>query len=144
MNIDWINFTPYSALAGGLLIGLAAALMLLVNGRIAGISGIAGSLLQRPRAGDFGWRIAFLAGIVAAPLLYSLVALLPEGRIDTSWGPLILSGLLVGYGTRLGSGCSSGHGVCGLSRLSGRSLVATLTFMGAAFLTVFVTRHLFA
>ena len=144
MNIDWINFTPYSALAGGLLIGLAAALMLLLNGRIAGISGIVGSLLQRPRGGDFGWRFAFLAGIVAAPLLYSLVALLPEGRIDTSWGPLIVSGLLVGYGTRLGSGCSSGHGVCGLSRLSGRSLVATLTFMGAAFLTVFVTRHLFA
>ena len=144
MNIDWMNFSPYSALAGGLLIGLGAALMLLLNGRVAGISGIAGSLLQRPRGGDFGWRIAFLAGIVAAPLLYSLVALLPEGRIDTGWGPLILSGLLVGYGTRLGSGCSSGHGVCGLSRLSGRSLVATLTFMGAAFLSFFVTRHLFA
>jgi uncharacterized membrane protein YedE/YeeE len=144
MTIDWINFTPFSATVGGLLVGLSAAVLLLFNGRIAGISGIVGGLLQRPRAGDFAWRIAFTAGLIAAPVLYQLVAQLPESRIDAEPGMLIVAGLLVGFGTRLGSGCTSGHGVCGLSRRSPRSLVATLTFMAAGFLTVFALRHLFA
>jgi uncharacterized membrane protein YedE/YeeE len=140
MSIDWINFTAFGALVGGLLIGLSAALLLFFNGRIAGISGIVGGLLARPRSGDYAWRIAFVAGLIAAPVLYQRIAQLPESRIDADWGTLILAGLLVGFGTRLGSGCTSGHGVCGLSRLSPRSLVATLTFMAAGFLTVFATR----
>ena len=144
MTIDWIHFTPWSALAGGLLIGLAAAVLLLLEGRIAGISGIIAGLLRRWNAGEAGWRIAFLAGLIGAPLLYSLFATLPESRFDVGSGGLIVAGLLVGYGTRLGSGCTSGHGVCGLSRGSIRSLAATLTFMATGFATVFVTRHLFA
>jgi len=143
MTLDWTHFTPWSALAGGLLIGLAAALLLLVNGRIAGISGIIGSLLPKPPKGDSAWRLAFAGGLLAAPLLYSLFAALPASQVDAGWGTLVIAGLLVGFGTRLGSGCTSGHGVCGLSRLSPRSLVATLTFMALGFATVFVTRHLF-
>ena len=141
MTIAWNAFTPWSALAGGVLIGLAVAMFVLLNGRIAGISGVVGGLL-RPSRGDIAWRAAFIAGLVAAPLLYALVAPLPALRIDAQYGALVLAGLLVGVGTRLGSGCTSGHGVCGLSRLSLRSLVATLLFMGAGFATVFVTRHL--
>lgn len=142
MTFDWNHFTPFSALAGGLLIGLAAALLLSFNGRIAGISGIMGGLLARPRAGEFGWRAAFVLGLLLAPALYRLFADLPEGRIDAGWATLVAAGLMVGYGSRLGSGCTSGHGVCGLSRLSPRSLVATLTFMAAGFVTVFVARHM--
>ena len=141
MTFDWNHFTPFSALAGGLLIGLAAALLLSFNGRIAGISGIMGGLLARPRAEEFGWRAAFVLGLLLAPALYRLFADLPESRIDAGWATLIAAGLMVGYGSRLGSGCTSGHGVCGLSRLSPRSLVATLTFMAAGFVTVFVARH---
>ena len=140
MSIDWQAFTPWTAVAGGLLIGLAAVLFALLNGGIAGISGIVGGLL-RPRRGDVAWRLAFGAGLIAAPLAYSLVAALPMPRIDADTGLLVLAGLLVGLGTRYGAGCTSGHGVCGLSRLSGRSLVATLGFMGAGFVTVFVLRH---
>jgi uncharacterized membrane protein YedE/YeeE len=143
MAIDWLHFTPWTALAGGLLIGLAAAAFVLFNGRIAGISGILGGLL-RPAQGDIAWRVAFLAGLIAAPLAYALFAPLPEVRIDAGDGPLVAAGLLVGLGTRYGSGCTSGHGVCGLSRLSPRSLVATGAFMLAGFITVFVLRHLFA
>ena len=142
MTIDWNHFTPSAALAGGLLIGLAAALLLSFNGRIAGISGIMGGLLARPRAGEFGWRAAFVLGLLLAPALYRLFADLPESRIDADWATLVAAGLMVGYGSRLGSGCTSGHGVCGLSRLSPRSLVATLTFMAAGFVTVFVARHM--
>ena len=127
--IDWTHFTPWTSLAGGLLIGTAAAMFLLLNGRIAGISGILGGLL-RPRAGDIGWRVAFIAGLLAAPLLYQLAAPLPAVQIDAGTAVLVVAGLLVGIGTRYGSGCTSGHGVCGLSRLSPRSLVATLAFMG--------------
>jgi len=141
MSIDWNHFTPLAALAGGVLIGISAAMFALLNGRIAGISGVLGGLL-RPTKGDMAWRIAFVLGLVGAPLVYVLFAALPKPQIDASYGALILAGLLVGIGTRYGSGCTSGHGVCGLSRLSPRSLVATAAFMGAGFVTVFVTRHL--
>jgi uncharacterized membrane protein YedE/YeeE len=141
MSIDWNHFTPLAALAGGVLIGIAAAMFVLLNGRIAGISGVLGGLLM-PSTGDTGWRIAFVLGLVGAPLVYLLFAALPKPQIDAGYGALILAGLLVGIGTRYGSGCTSGHGVCGLSRLSPRSLVATAAFMGAGFVTVFVTRHL--
>jgi len=141
MTIDWTAFTPWHALAGGALIGLAAALLVLLNGRIAGISGVLGALLV-PKRGDIAWRVAFIGGLVAAPFVYTLFDALPLPRIDASMGALAAAGLLVGIGTRYGSGCTSGHGVCGLSRLSPRSLVATLAFMGAGFATVFVLRHI--
>lgn len=143
MTIDWNAFTPWTALAGGALIGLAAALFVLLNGRIAGISGILGGLL-RPAQGDTLWRLAFLAGLIGAPLLYALAVPLPVSRIDAEGAALVGAGLLVGVGTRYGAGCTSGHGVCGLSRLSPRSLVATLAFMGAGFASVFIIRHLLA
>ena len=141
MTIDTLHFTPWSALAGGLLIGIAAAALILLNGRIAGISGVLGGLL-RPVSGDRGWRIAFLLGLVAAPLAYQLGAPLPEVRVEAGTATLAVAGLLVGIGTRYGAGCTSGHGVCGLSRLSPRSLAATAAFMLAGFATVFVLRHL--
>ena len=143
MTVNWTDFTPWSALGGGLLIGLAVALFVLFNGRIAGISGIVGGLL-RPATGERGWRIAFLLGLVAAPLVYTLAAPLPAMRIEAGTGTLIAAGLLVGMGTRYGAGCTSGHGVCGLARGSVRSLAATLAFMGAGFATVFIVRHLLA
>jgi uncharacterized protein len=139
--IDWANFTPWTALAGGVFIGISAAILVLFIGRIAGISGIAGGLL-RPASGDIGWRLAFLAGLVAAPLVYGLFHILPAIAVDAGTGTLVAAGLLVGIGTRYGSGCTSGHGVCGISRLSPRSLAATCVFMGAGFATVFVVRHL--
>ena len=141
MNIDWANFTPWASLAGGLLIGLATAMLLLFNGRIAGISGIVGSLL-RPVKGDVWWRVAFILGLIVASFVYGLVAPLPNVMVDADMATLIVAGLLVGVGTRYGSGCTSGHGICGISRLSLRSLVATLLFMLAGFITVFVVRHL--
>ena len=143
MQIDWSNFTPWASLAGGMLIGLSAAVFVLFNGRIAGISGILGGLLEWPK-GDIAWRVAFLAGLIGAPLAYGAVLTLPEVRIDADFPTLIIAGLLVGVGTRYGSGCTSGHGVCGLSRMSPRSLVATVAFMLAGFATVFVVRHLIA
>ena len=141
MNIDWTAFTPYSALAGGMLIGLAAALFAALNGRIAGISGIVGGLLV-PRAGDVAWRIAFVAGMFAAPLGWLVFTRLPEIRIDAGFPLLIVAGLVVGLSTRYGAGCTSGHGVCGIARVSPRSIVATLAFMSTGFATVFVMRHL--
>lgn len=141
MSINWNAFTPWSALVGGMLIGLATALFVLLNGRIAGISGVLGGLLK-PLAGDVLWRVAFVAGLIVAPLVYTLVSVVPAVQIDAEYGALIAAGLLVGVGTRYGAGCTSGHGVCGLSRLSLRSLVATATFMGAGFVTVFAMRHL--
>ena len=143
MTIDMIAFTPWTALTGGILIGLSAALLVLLNGRIAGVSGVLGGLLS-PAQGDKAWRAAFLIGIVLAPLAYPMIASLPPVQIDAGYGTLVVSGLLVGMGTRYGGGCTSGHGVCGLSRLSPRSLLATLAFMGVGFLTVFVVRHLLA
>jgi len=126
-----------------MLIGLSAAVFVLFNGRIAGIGGILGGLLEWPK-GDIAWRVAFLAGLIGAPLVYGAVLTLPEVRIDADFPTLIIAGLLVGVGTRYGSGCTSGHGVCGLSRMSPRSLVATVAFMLAGFATVFVVRHLIA
>ena len=145
MTIDWVHFTPWASLLGGLILGLASAIFILFNGRILGISGILGGLLT-PRTGDIGWRLTFLLGMAASPAVLSWLApvgFLPAPRIDASDGLIVVAGLLVGLGTRYGSGCTSGHGVCGLSRLSPRSLVATLSFMGAGFATVFVVRHLF-
>ena len=140
MSIDWNAFTPWSSLFGGLLIGLAAAMFVLLNGRVAGISGVLGGLLI-PLRGDVLWRVAFVGGIVVAPVIYSLFLVLPQVQIDANYAALITAGLLVGVGTRYGAGCTSGHGVCGLSRLSLRSLAATATFMGAGFAVVFFMRH---
>ena len=145
MVIDWVNFTPWASLGGGLVLGLAAAIFILLNGRILGISGILGGLLL-PRLGDIGWRISFLLGMAAAPMVFAWLTpadFLAAPRIEAGYALIVAAGLLVGLGTRYGSGCTSGHGVCGLSRLSPRSLVATLTFMGAGFAIVFVVRHLF-
>lgn len=143
MSIDWIHFSPWTALVGGVLLGLASAAFILINGRVLGISGILGGLLI-PRHGDTSWRVFFLLGLVLAPITLSLLApgLISAPRIDASHVVVVIAGLLVGFGTRYGSGCTSGHGVCGLSRLSPRSLVATLTFMAAGFTTVYVIRHL--
>jgi len=138
MSIDWTHFTPWSSLAGGVLIGLAAAMLVLLNGRIAGISGIVGGLVAA-RRGDAAWRVAFVLGLFAAPLVMLLYATAP--RIDAGAGTLAVAGLLVGLGTSYGSGCTSGHGVCGLSRLSPRSLVATAAFMAAGVATVYLARH---
>lgn len=143
MTIAWNEFTPWSALAGGALIGAAAALLVLFNGRVAGISGVLGALL-RPERGEVAWRLLFLIGLVGAPWLYALFAPWPALRIEAGWGGLVAAGLLVGIGTRYGAGCTSGHGVCGLSRLSPRSMAATAVFMAAGFATVFVLRHLLA
>lgn len=143
MNVDWANFTPYSALMGGALLGIAVTVLLLWNGRIAGISGILGGLLQ-PKAGDVAWRVVFILGLMASPLVYSLFTALPSIEIEADLPILVLAGLLVGIGTRYGAGCTSGHGVCGLARVSPRSLVATLSFMFAGFITVWLVRHLFA
>jgi hypothetical protein len=145
MTIDWTHFTPWASLAGGLLLGLASALFILLNGRILGISGILGGLLKR-QPGDIGWRMAFVLGMLAAPLTLGLIApagLVSAPRIEASYLLVVVAGLLVGYGTRMGSGCTSGHGVCGLSRLSPRSMVATASFMAAGFVIVYLMRHLF-
>jgi hypothetical protein len=141
--IDWAHFTPWTSLGGGIMIGVAAAMLVLLNGRIAGISGIIGGVL-RPAAGDMAWRFAFILGLLVAPAAHLLVAEPAPPTIEASYPVLLLAGLLVGAGTRYGSGCTSGHGVCGLSRLSPRSLAATLTFMAAGVATVFVVRHLLA
>ena len=143
MTIDWANFTPWTSLAGGIVIGLASTLLLILNGRIAGISGIVGGLL-RPQRGDISWRIAFVVGLVISPLMFALVAQLPSVQIDAGYWTLIIAGLLVGLGTRYGSGCTSGHGICGLSRRSPRSVAATVAFMFAGFVTVYIVRHLLA
>ena len=140
MLIDWQNFTPWSALAGGAIIGLAAALLVLFNGRIAGISGIIGGLIKQ-KVGDTQWRLAFMLGLIVAPILWQLFAALPNIQIDSSYTLLIMAGLITGIGTRYGSGCTSGHGICGISRVSPRSIVATLAFMSTGFVTVYIMRH---
>jgi len=138
------NFTPLSALVGGVLIGLSASLLWLTTGRVAGISGIVGGLLG-PERGDVNWRLAFLAGLMAAPLFAAAATgALPTVTIAASWPTLVLGGLLVGFGTRLGGGCTSGHGVCGVARLSPRSLLATLLFMTAGATVAIIVRHGFA
>lgn len=143
MSIDWTHFTPGTSLVGGLLIGLASALFILANGRIAGISGILGGLL-RPGGNDVVWRLAFLLGLIMAPAVASLFIVTSAPTIDASAEMLVVAGLLVGIGTRYGGGCTSGHGICGLSRLSPRSLIATLAFMASGMAIVFVMRHLLA
>jgi len=143
MNLDWAHFTPWASLTGGVILGIASAIFILVNGRILGISGILGGLLP-PKVGDTTWRIAFLLGFAAAPTVFHAVVpaqYITAPRIDASELMVVVAGLLVGIGTRYASGCTSGHGVCGLSRLSPRSLVATASFMGAGFATVYLVRH---
>lgn len=141
MTIDWNHFTPWASLLGGILIGLAAALLVSLRGRVLGISGIVGGLLAlRPRD-DYGWRLAFLLGLLAAPAAWALFAQPVQPRIEAGWGTLVVAGLLVGAGTRCGSGCTSGHGVCGLAQGSPRSLVATLAFMATGVATVYLVRH---
>ena len=135
------DFTPVSGLVGGLLIGLAVTLMMLLNGRIAGISGIVGGLVN-PKAGDTGWRVAFVVGLLLGALAYILTVGWPTPvQVLASPPAILVGGLLVGFGTRLGSGCTSGHGLCGMARFSRRSMVATAVFFGVAMLTVFLTRH---
>lgn len=140
MTLDWTHFTPWTSLAGGVLIGLAAALFILLNGRVLGVSGILTGLVRAQR-GDLGWRLAFVAGLLFAPTVWALFVRPLEARIEAGPALLVAAGLLVGWGSGYGSGCTSGHGVCGLSRLSPRGLAATLVFMGAGFATVFVVRH---
>jgi len=141
MQIDWLAFTPGPAFFGGILLGLAAALYAILHGRILGTSGIVSGLLS-PKEGDVNWRLSLALGILSAPLLSSLFFDLHTTTvIDADWISIIVAGLLVGFGANYGSGCTSGHGVCGLSRLSPRSLVATVSFMTAGFLIVFVIRH---
>ena len=142
MTIDWLSFTPIPSLLGGMLLGIAAALYVLLHGRILGISGIVSGLMH-PKEGDRAWRITLILGLITAPLLAALFfEIRPIVEVDTDWFAVLLAGVLVGFGTQYGSGCTSGHGICGLSRLSPRSLVATLSFMAAGFLTVYVIRHL--
>lgn len=141
IDIAWGQFTPWTALGGGALIGIAAAILLLFNGRMAGISGILGGILTADRA-EIPWRAAFIAGLFLAPVIWLMVAELPPIEINAGYPVIVIAGLLVGIGTRYGSGCTSGHGVCGISRLSPRSLVATVTFMVAGFCTVYIVRHL--
>lgn len=145
MTIDWQNFTPWTSLAGGILIGLSTVMLIVFRGRIAGISGILGGLLQLSGTppGHYSWRIAFVLGILVSSLVYGLFAVMPLSQIDSSYPMVILAGLLVGFGTRMGSGCTSGHAVCGLGRASPRSLVATLSFMVSGFLTAFIVHQLF-
>ena len=143
MQIDWFSFTPIPSLFGGMILGVAAALYVLLHGRILGISGIISGLLH-PKRGDWSWRLAFVLGLLTSSFLAALVfGILPVIEVDASWLTVVVAGLLVGFGVQYGSGCTSGHGICGLSRLSPRSLVATLSFMAAGFLVVFVIRHLF-
>jgi uncharacterized protein len=138
------NFTPFSAAMGGALIGLSATLLMLLTGRIAGISGIVGGDLSFA-ASDKDWRIAFVAGLLLAPVIASLIGYpMPSPQMPTSWPIIVAAGLLVGFGSRLGGGCTSGHGVCGVARLSNRSLTATAIFMFAAIVVVALTRHVFA
>jgi len=143
MIIDWQNFTLIASLLGGLLIGIAAALLILFNGKIAGISGIIGGLISANREDRF-WRIAFLVGLIIAPSVWQMFYPLPTIQISSNTPLVIIAGLLVGIGTRIGSGCTSGHGVCGISRFSTRSIIATLMFMAVGFITVFLVRHVFS
>jgi uncharacterized protein len=138
VTIDWAQFSPLSAFSGGLLIGLAAAGFILFHGRIMGVSSILGGLIDSAK-GDRIWRLSFIAGLIAAPLLAKLMGFMPSVRIDQSLLGLVFAGLLVGFGTSLGNGCTSGHGVCGIARLSPRSIIATLTFMAFGMLTVWLT-----
>jgi uncharacterized membrane protein YedE/YeeE len=142
MQIDWLAFTPGPSLLGGVLLGLAASLYVLLHGRILGISGIVSGLL-RPQQGDWAWRLSLILGILTAPFWAALVfGMHANSVIDADWFAIVIAGLLVGFGSHYGSGCTSGHGICGLSRLSPRSLLATMSFMFSGFLTVYLIRHI--
>jgi len=142
MQIDWLSFTPFPSLFGGMILGVAAALYVLLHGRILGISGIVSGLLHL-KVGDWSWRLSLALGLLSAPIFAALFfGILPVVEVDAGWVAVMIAGLLVGFGAQYGSGCTSGHGICGLSRLSPRSLVATLSFMTAGFLVVFIIRHL--
>lgn len=134
------HFSPWASLAGGLLIGLAVSMLILFNGRIAGISGIVGGLFK-PTKNEMAWRWAFILGLIIAPIIYAMATELPEVEISASHWQLIVAGLLVGIGTRYASGCTSGHGICGIARLSRRSIIATLLFMASGMAVVYVMRH---
>jgi len=143
MQIDWLMFSPIPSLLGGVILGVASVLFVLLHGRILGISGIISGVLH-PKAGDVSWRLALILGLLTAPVLaVFILGIRPIVEIESNWIAICVAGLLVGFGTQYGSGCTSGHGICGLSRLSPRSLVATCAFMTAGFLTVYVARHLF-
>jgi uncharacterized membrane protein YedE/YeeE len=142
MVIDWLSFTPIPSLLGGIILGVAAALYVLLHGRILGISGIVSGLLH-PKLADSAWRLSLVLGLISAPFLAALLfGIIPVVEIDSGWLAIVIAGLLVGFGAQYGSGCTSGHGICGLSRLSPRSLVATLAFMSAGFVMVFIIRHM--
>ncbi len=142
MQIDWLSFTPIPSLLGGMILGVAAASYVLLHGRILGISGIVSGLLQ-PKDGDRAWRVALILGLLTSPFWAALIfEIRPIVEVNSDWVAIVIAGLLVGFGSQYGSGCTSGHGICGLSRMSPRSLVATISFMGAGFLIVFILRHL--
>jgi len=142
MVIDWLSFTPIPSLLGGIILGVAAALYVLLHGRILGISGIVSGLLH-PKLADSAWRVSLVLGLISAPFLAALFfGIIPVVEIDSGWLAIVIAGLLVGFGAQYGSGCTSGHGICGLSRLSPRSLVATLAFMCAGFVIVFIIRNI--
>jgi uncharacterized membrane protein YedE/YeeE len=142
MVIDWLSFTPIPSLLGGIILGVAAALYVLLHGRILGISGIVSGLLH-PKLADSAWRLSLVLGLISAPFLAALFfGIIPVVEIDSGWLAIVIAGFLVGFGAQYGSGCTSGHGICGLSRLSPRSLVATLAFMSAGFVMVFIIRHM--
>ena len=142
-TINWLDFTPGASLIGGMLIGLAASILVIFRGKVAGISGIVAGLMETgsPSQGHHRWRVMFLIGLVGSSFVYELFAPLPEINIAASKSTLIIAGLLVGFGTRMGSGCTSGHGICGLSRLSTRSLIATISFMLAGFIACYLFLH---
>lgn len=137
--IDWSEVTLFYSLLGGMLIGVAASILILFNGKIAGVSGIVGGLL-RPKKNDVGWRVMFVIGLLISPILYSVFRPLPAIRIEANITMIIIAGILVGIGTRYASGCTSGHGVCGIARLSPRSILATISFIFAGVITVFLVR----
>jgi len=142
MQINWLEFTPGPALLGGVILGLAAALYVHLHGRILGISGIISGLFT-PKSGGVSWRLSVILGLLSSPLWAAvLFEMHPIQVIDASWAAIVVAGLLIGFGAVYGSGCTSGHGICGLSSLSPRSMVATLSFMLAGFITVFVIRHM--
>jgi len=142
MQINWLEFTPGPALLGGVILGLAAALYVHLHGRILGISGIISGLFT-PKSGDVLWRLSVILGLLSAPLWAAvLFEMHPIQVIDASWAAIVVAGLLIGFGAIYGSGCTSGHGICGLSRLSPRSVLATLIFMFSGFITVYITRHI--
>lgn len=140
ITINWVAFTPWASLIGGLVIGLAATAFILLHGRVMGVSGILSGLVV-PLKGDIGWRIAFLSGLIAAPVLAHIAGLMPPIEISAGIIELAIAGLFVGFGTALGSGCTSGHGVCGISRLSPRSILATCVFVGFGMITVYLRNH---